>query len=227
TQRRWLGRHRHHAEHLICHRPRAGGSADRRLAGLRRRISEGREVPPQHATGGRLLVCPQPLHDLPALFRFRLPARLRSMDLRRRHQLGNSRPLAGRARVHPKRRQRTVNGRRAVRKGRPLLPSAWTAKSKELSPSAWGRMVAIYRPILQWGPPLDEGLGVRWTGLHFFFSFELSYLKAAKKSSLAGVPELGTKTSCLPHFHCAIWSCVVFSDSPRHRIESGRHWPVK
>src|ERR1035437_5211524 len=88
-------------------------------------------------------------------------------------------------------------------------------------------MVAIYRPILQWGPPLDEGLGVRWTGLHFFFSFELSYLKAAKKSSLAGVPELGTKTSCLPHFHCAIWSCVVFSDSPRHRIESGRHWPVK
>src|ERR1035437_6182682 len=88
-------------------------------------------------------------------------------------------------------------------------------------------MVAIYRPILQWGPPLDEGLGVRWTGLHFFFSFELSYLKAAKKSSLAGVPELGTKTSCLPHFHCAIWSCVVFSDSPRHRIESGRHWPVR
>src|ERR1019366_7561935 len=52
-------------------------------------------------------------------------------------------------------------------------------------------------------------------------------LKAAKKSSLAGVPELGTKTSWLPHFHCAIWSSVVFSDSPRHRIESGRHWPVK
>src|SRR5665647_3768832 len=95
------------------------------------------------------------------------------------------------------------------------------------APAGSGRIVAIYRPILQWGPPLDEGLGVRWTGLHFFFSFELSYLKAAKKSSLAGVPELGTKTSCLPHFHCAIWSCVVFSDSPRHRIESGRHWPVK
>ena len=94
-------------------------------------------------------------------------------------------------------------------------------------PVTLGWIVAIYRPILQWGPPLDEGLGVRWTGLHFFFSFELSYLKAAKKSSLAGVPELGTKTSCLPHFHCAIWSCVVFSDSPRHRIESGRHWPVK
>src|SRR6266567_8206714 len=52
------------------------------------------------------------LHDaLPILFRFRLPARLRSMDLRRRHQLGNSRPLAGSARSHRKRRQPTVNGR--------------------------------------------------------------------------------------------------------------------
>jgi cytochrome c553 len=91
---------------------------------LRRRISEGRELPPRHAGGGRLLVCPQPLHDLPAVFRFRLPARLRSMDLRRRHQLGNPRPLAGSARAYRKRRRRTVNGRQVVRKDRPLLTSA-------------------------------------------------------------------------------------------------------
>ena len=55
------------------------------------------------------------------------------------------------------------------------------------------REVVLYRPILQWGPPLDEGLCVRWTGLHFFFSFELSYLKAAKKANLAGAPEIGYK----------------------------------
>src|ERR1035437_2712634 len=56
-----------------------------------------------------------------------------------------------------------------------------------------GLEVVLYRPILQWGPPLDEGLCVRWTGLHFFFSFELSYLKAAKKANLAGAPEIGYK----------------------------------
>ena len=44
------------------------------------------------------MVCPEPLHDLPALFRFRLPARLRSMDLRRRHQLGDNGALVGHAR---------------------------------------------------------------------------------------------------------------------------------
>jgi hypothetical protein len=62
--------------------------------------------------------------------------------------------------------------------------------------------------------------------LHFFFSFELFYLKAAKKASLAGVPEVGTKTSCSPHFHCAEWSCVVLSDPPRPRIKLGKDWPV-
>jgi hypothetical protein len=63
--------------------------------------------------------------------------------------------------------------------------------------------------------------------LHFFFSFELSYLRAPKKPRLAGAPEVGTKTSCSPQFHCAEWFCVVLSDSPRHRIESGKDWPVK
>jgi hypothetical protein len=87
--------------------------------------------------------------------------------------------------------------------------------------------VVLYRPILEWGPPLDEGLSVRWIGLHFFFSFELSYLKAAKKASLAGGPEVGTKTSCRPHFYCAEWSCVVLSDPPRLRIKLGKDWPVK
>jgi hypothetical protein len=36
----------------------------------------------------------------------------------------------------------------------------------------------------EWGHPLDEALIVRWIGLHFFFSFELSYLKAPRKPRL-------------------------------------------
>ena len=36
-----------------------------------------------------------------------------------------------------------------------------------------------------------------------------------------------TKTSCLPHFHCAEWCCVVLSDAPRYRIGSGTNWSVK
>src|ERR1035437_6400080 len=36
-----------------------------------------------------------------------------------------------------------------------------------------------------------------------------------------------TKNSCRPHFHCAEWSCVVLSGSPRHHIGSGTNWPVK
>src|SRR5262249_6617810 len=155
-------------------------------ASHRRNLSEGREVPAQHATGGRLLVYPQPLHDLPALFRFRLPARLRSMDLGRRHQLGNSRPLAGSARTHPNRRQQTVNGRRAARKDRPLPPSAWTAKSKELNPSgcivgdsklgADCGLGAIYGYIpanLEWDHYLEEYFTMQkfaQIGLYFFFS---------------------------------------------------------
>ena len=58
-----------------------------------------------------------------------------------------------------------------------------------------GRMVVIYRPILQWGPPLDEALSVPWIGFYFFFSFELSYLRAPKKPRLAGVPEVGAQLS--------------------------------
>src|ERR1039457_3556385 len=38
--------------------------------------------------------------------------------------------------------------------------------------------VLLYRPILQGGPPLNEALRVRRIGLCFFFSFELSYLRA-------------------------------------------------
>ena len=35
------------------------------------------------------------------------------------------------------------------------------------------------------------------------------------------------KTSCSPRLHCAEWSCVVLSDSPRHHNGSGRDWPDK
>jgi 2-hydroxychromene-2-carboxylate isomerase len=59
-------------------------------------------------------------------------------------------------------------------------------------------MVVIYRPILQWGPPLDEALSVPWIGFYFFFSFELSYLRAPKKPRLAGVPEVGAQLSLKP-----------------------------
>ena len=34
-------------------------------------------------------------------------------------------------------------------------------------------------------------------------------------------------SSCSLQFHCAEWSCGALSDSPRHRIESGKDWPVK
>jgi len=50
----------------------------------------------------------------------------------------------------------------------------------------------------------------------------LSYLKAAKKASLAGAPKVGTKTSCRPHFHRAEWSSGVLSDPPRLRIKLGK-----
>jgi hypothetical protein len=63
------------------------------------------------------------------------------MDLRRRHQLGYYRPLAGGARAHRNRRQGTVNGQRAVRNDRRIRPSDWTAKSKQINPSALGRIV--------------------------------------------------------------------------------------
>jgi len=87
--------------------------------------------------------------------------------------------------------------------------------------------VLLYRPTLKRGSPLDEALTVRWIGIHFFFSFGLSYLKAAKQANLAGDPEVGTKTSCRPRFHCAEWSCGVLSDPPRLRIKIGKDWPVK
>src|ERR1035437_1797939 len=40
----------------------------------------------------------------------------------------------------------------------------------------------------EWGHPLDEALIVRWIGLHFFFSFELSYLNAPRKPRLDVAP---------------------------------------
>jgi hypothetical protein len=67
--------------------------------------------------------------------------------------------------------------------------------------------------------------------LHFFFSFELCCLRAPKEASSGrtsrGCHPVGTRTSCLPHFHCAKWSCAVLSDSPRRRIGLGTNWPVK
>jgi len=38
---------------------------------------------------------------------------------------------------------------------------------------------------------------------------------------------VATKTACSPRLHCSEWSCVVLIGWPRHRIRSGRDWPVK
>ena len=64
---------------------------------------------------------------------------------------------------------------------------------------------------------LDEALTVQWIGVHFFFSFELSYLRVPEKPRLGGARSLPIgwhKTSCRPHFHCAEWCFAVLSDSP-------------
>ena len=72
---------------------------------------------------------------------------------------------------------------------------------------------------------VDGAFIVRWIGLHFFFSFELSYLRVPEEPGLAGVPEAGNRlsqTSCCSHSHWAEWSFGVLSDSPRHHIGTGR-----
>ncbi len=78
----------------------------------------------------------------------------------------------------------------------------------------------------EWGHPLDEALIVRWIGRHFFFSFELSYLKAPRKPRLDVARWPGTKTSCCTQFHCAEWWCVVLNDPSRLRNKMGKVWPV-
>src|SRR5260370_21888957 len=65
----------------------------------------------------------------------------------------------------------------------------------------------------------------------FLLFVRVVLLQSAEEASSGGASggchAVGTKTSCRPHFHCAKWSCVVLSHSSRHRIESGRHSPVK
>src|SRR5580692_11601431 len=63
--------------------------------------------------------------------------------------------------------------------------------------------------------------------LHFFFSFELSYLRTPQKPRLVGLRGFTLITPCHRHHHCAEWSCVVLSRWSRHRNGSGRDWPHK
>jgi hypothetical protein len=56
--------------------------------------------------------------------------------------------------------------------------------------TAKGAKVALYRPYAL-GPPLDEGLSVRWIGVHSFFSFELSSPRVPKEPSLGSLPKIG------------------------------------
>src|SRR5205823_2710321 len=51
-------------------------------------LSARREIPAEHAMGGRLLVRAQPGGEIPALLPERLPVRTRSMDFRDCHRLG-------------------------------------------------------------------------------------------------------------------------------------------
>src|SRR5260370_32073989 len=65
-----------------------------------------------------------------------------------------------------------------------------------------------------------------------FLLFVRAVLPERAPEALSGrAPEVGgqvlTKTSCRPRLHCAEWSRVVLSDSPRHYNGSGRDWPDK
>jgi hypothetical protein len=56
--------------------------------------------------------------------------------------------------------------------------------------------------------------------LHFFFSFELSYQGEPRSPSGRGLGVFDgqfSQNSCRACLHCAEWSCVVLSDSRRHR----------
>jgi hypothetical protein len=63
--------------------------------------------------------------------------------------------------------------------------------------------------------------------LHFFFSFELSYLRTPRSLVWSGSEGFTVITPCHRHHHCAESSCVVLSRWSRHRNGSGRDWPHK
>ena len=61
-------------------------------AGVMRPDAQGREVPARHAERGWLLARRQPRHEIPGIFRERLPVRARSVDLDHGHWLGRQCP---------------------------------------------------------------------------------------------------------------------------------------
>jgi hypothetical protein len=80
-----------------------------------------------------------------------------------------------------------------------------------------------------WGASVRQSTQCPMNRLSFFFSFELSNQRVPLKPPLGGVPEVGDQLPPKPlpaRFHCAEWSCVVLSDSPRRRNGPGRDWPV-
>ena len=65
----------------------------------------------------------------------------------------------------------------------------------------------------------------------FLFFVRAVLPERARRRPVWAAPEGGgqilIKTSCSARLHCAEWSCVVLSDSPRHHNGSGRDWTYK
>src|SRR5215472_13435148 len=101
-----------------------------------------------------------------------------------------------------------------------LEPSTETSCDRRFNPANLSLRPSVERRAQG---PLDR--------LSFLFSFELSYEREPSKPWAGRLPRLVgqvlTKTSCRGRFHCAEWSCIVLSDSPRSRNGSGRDWPYK
>ena len=63
----------------------------------------------------------------------------------------------------------------------------------------------------------------------FLFFVRAVLPERARRRPVWAAPEGGgqilIKTSCSARLHCAEWSCVVLSDSPRRHNGAGRDWP--
>ena len=83
--RRWVARHSFDGERRVHYRPGDDGAAEFRSAGFRPGIPAGRSVPAEHATGGWVVARAFARRGIPAIFRQRIPAWRRPMDLGRGH----------------------------------------------------------------------------------------------------------------------------------------------
>ena len=112
-----------------------------------------------------------------------------------------------------------------------LAPSGSRATRTKLGLGRHGPEVLLYWPILKWGPPLDQRLKVRSIGFHSFLSFEFVLPEERPKGCLAGTARKLTRLAQKPLAvrspivqNGPAWSCLT---PPRHRVRSGKYWPVK